>query len=70
MTVDRYAGLDVSLNETHFCVMDGTGEVVVREREVTHPEFLSCHRYPRICENEDGEANFYPPPASPGKRQG
>jgi len=39
--VEHYVGLDVSLKETHFCVMDGTGEVVARGREATHPELLS-----------------------------
>ena len=36
--MDYYVGLDVSLKETHFCVVDGTGEVVARGREATHPE--------------------------------
>ena len=38
--MEHYVGLDVSLKETHFCVMDGTGEVVARGREATHPELL------------------------------
>lgn len=39
--MEQYVGLDVSLKETHFCVMDGAGEVVARGREVTHPELLA-----------------------------
>ena len=39
--MDRYAGLDVSLKETHFRVMDATGAVVFRGREATHPELLA-----------------------------
>jgi transposase len=41
VTVDHYVGLDVSLKETHFCVMDATGAVVFRGREATHPELLA-----------------------------
>ena len=37
--MEHYVGLDVSLKETHFCVMDATGAVVFRGREVTHPDF-------------------------------
>ena len=39
--MDQYVGLDVSLKETYFCVMDGTGAVVARGREVTQPELLA-----------------------------
>jgi transposase len=39
--MDQYVGLDVSLKETHFCVMDGAGAVVARAREATHPELLA-----------------------------
>jgi transposase len=41
VTVDHYVGLDVSLKETHFCVLDGTGAVVFRGREATQPELLA-----------------------------
>lgn len=40
--MDHYVGLDVSLKETHFCVMDGAGDVVARGREATQPELLAC----------------------------
>lgn len=39
--MDHYVGLDVSLKETHFCVVDGAGELVARGREATHPELLA-----------------------------
>ena len=35
--MDHYVGLDVSLKETHFCVVDGAGEVVSRGRDATQP---------------------------------
>ena len=40
--MEQYVGLDVSLKETHFCVVDGTGAVVARGREATHPELLAA----------------------------
>ncbi len=39
--MDHYVGLDVSLKETHFCVLDGTGAVIARGREATQPELLA-----------------------------
>lgn len=39
--MDHYVGLDVSLKETHFCVVDGAGAVVFRGREATQPELLA-----------------------------
>lgn len=39
--MDHYVGLDVSLKETHFCMLDGTGGVAARGREATHPELLA-----------------------------
>ena len=39
--MEQYVGLDVSLKETHYCVMDSAGDVVARGREVTHPELLA-----------------------------
>lgn len=38
--MEQYVGLDVSLKETHFCVVDAAGNEQVRGREVTHPELL------------------------------
>ena len=40
--MEQYVGLDVSLKETHFCVVDGGGKVVSRGREATHPELLAA----------------------------
>jgi hypothetical protein len=37
--MDHYIGLDISLKETHICVVDGAGAVLARGRETTHPEF-------------------------------
>ena len=34
----QYIGLDVSVKETHICVVDGGGEVLARGREATQPE--------------------------------
>jgi hypothetical protein len=39
--MEQYIGLDVSLKETHICVVDGAGGVVARGREMTHPELLA-----------------------------
>lgn len=39
--MEQYIGLDVSLKETHICVVDESGAVVARGREVTHPELLA-----------------------------
>ena len=39
--MEHYVGLDVSLKETHICVVDETGAVLARAREVTHPELLA-----------------------------
>ena len=38
--MEQYVGLDVSLKETHFCVVDAAGTEIARGREVTHPERL------------------------------
>ena len=38
----QYIGLDVSLKETHLCVVDGAGRVLARGREATHPELLAA----------------------------
>jgi transposase len=39
--MEQYIGLDVSLKETHICVVDGSGAVLARSREVTQPELLA-----------------------------
>ncbi len=38
----QYVGLDVSLKETHICVVDESGTVVARGREATQPELLAA----------------------------
>lgn len=40
--MEQYIGLDVSLKDTHLCVVDGFGEVVAREREATQPDLLAA----------------------------
>ena len=40
--MEQYVGLDVSLKETHFCVVDEAGVELVRGREVTQPELLAA----------------------------
>lgn len=40
--MEQYVGLDVSMKETHICVVDFDGNVVVRGREVTQPELLAA----------------------------
>ncbi len=42
--MDQYVGLDVSLKETHFCVVDGAGAELARGRELTHPTTGCCGR--------------------------
>jgi transposase len=39
--MDQYIGLDVSLKETHICVVDASGALVARGREITQPELLA-----------------------------
>ena len=39
--MEQYVGLDVSLKETHYCVLDAAGEEVARGREVTRPDLLA-----------------------------
>ena len=39
--MEQYIGLDVSLKETHICVVDGSGAVVSRGCEATQPEVLA-----------------------------
>lgn len=39
--MEQYVGLDVSLKETHLCVVDGAGVVLARGREVTEPAPLA-----------------------------
>ncbi len=38
--MDHYAGLDVSLEETAICVVDGTGRMVKETRAASEPEAL------------------------------
>jgi transposase len=38
--VNHYAGLDVSLEETAICVIDGSGWVVKETRAASEPEVL------------------------------
>jgi transposase len=39
--MEHYIGLDVSLKETHICVVDASGALVARGREITQPELLA-----------------------------
>lgn len=39
--MEQYIGLDVSLKETHICVVDSSGAVQARGREASHPELLA-----------------------------
>ena len=38
--MNHYAGLDVSLEETAICVVDGTGRIVKEARAASEPEAL------------------------------
>ena len=38
--MSHYAGLDVSLEETAICVVDGTGRIVKETRAPSEPEAL------------------------------
>lgn len=40
--MEQYIGLDVSLKETHICVVDATGAIVARGREATQPELVAA----------------------------
>ena len=40
--MEQYVGLDVSLKETHYCVVDATGVELARGREVTRPDLLAA----------------------------
>lgn len=40
--MDQYIGLDVSLEHTHICVVDGAGSVMARERVATQPAVLAA----------------------------
>lgn len=40
--MEQYVGLDVSLKETHFCVVDEAGVERARGREATRPELLAA----------------------------
>ncbi len=44
--MDHYAGLDVSLEETAICVVDGSGRIVKEARAASEPEALiaALHR--------------------------
>ncbi len=39
--MEQYIGLDVSLKESHICVVEETGAILARGREATHPELLA-----------------------------
>ena len=40
MTMDYYAGLDVSLEASSVCVVDGTGKIVREAKVASEPEAL------------------------------
>ena len=40
--MEHYIGLDVSLKETHICVVEASGALVARGLEVTQPELLAA----------------------------
>lgn len=40
--MEQYVGLDVSVKETHFCVVDAAGVELARGREVTRPDLLAA----------------------------
>lgn len=40
--MDYYAGLDVSLEETAICVVDGTGRIVKEARAASEPPALAA----------------------------
>jgi predicted NBD/HSP70 family sugar kinase len=39
----HYVGLDVSLDQTSLCVLDGTGRVVSEAKLDTDPEAIAAH---------------------------
>ena len=38
--MDHYAGIDVSLEASHICVVDGTGRIVREAKVASEPENL------------------------------
>ena len=40
--MEEHVGLDVSLKETHYCVVDAAGVELARGREVTRPDLLAA----------------------------
>ena len=50
--MEQYVGLDVSVELTLFCVVDGAGVELARGREVTRPDLLVAalgRHAPRAC---------------------
>ena len=46
--MSEYIGLDVSLKETHICVVSEKGKILARGREVTQPELLTL-KIKQLC---------------------
>ena len=48
--MNHYAGLDVSLEETAICVVDGTGRIVKEARAASEPEALARPHLRRLAD--------------------
>ena len=40
--MEHFAGLDVSMEETHVCVIDREGKVILEVRTPTVPKAIAC----------------------------
>jgi len=62
--MSHYAGLDVSLEETAICVVDGTGRIVREMRVPSEPEAGVSPRWaptPRACGSPQGRGQIETP---------
>src|SRR3954453_1644871 len=65
MTMEQYAGIDVSLEASHVCVVDAQGKILKEQKVASEPEaliawFASCR--PTVHAHTNAETS----PARPG----
>jgi hypothetical protein len=47
--MEYFAGLDISMDETHVCVLDREGVVVYESKTASAAEAIACTRPPTSC---------------------
>ena len=52
--MEQYVGLDVSLKETHYSVVDAGGVELARGREVTRPDPLAVANFLGVARVREG----------------